>query len=203
LEKDRKPELAPTEERIRSFLIIDKEGVMRMNYNADSQKKPVEKPHQSSLRKGRFSRKGIAYIITKCCREDFLLSSDPLLPKILINTLLFMNSNLKITLGAFVVMPDHYHFVAMLEEESDLGRVMRSIGSFSAREINLRLNRSDKVWQEGYYERAIRRSEDVQTVFDYIHHNPVRKGLVGRAEEWPYSSLNRVYYERIRWERFM
>jgi putative transposase len=27
--------------------------------------------------------------------------------------------------------------------------------------------------------------------FDYIHYNPVRHGLVGRADEWNYSSFGR------------
>jgi REP element-mobilizing transposase RayT len=140
--------------------------------------------------------------MTKCCCKDLSLVLNSLLPQILIDTLLYMDSCRKIALGAFVVMPDHYHWVAVLERDSDLGQIMKSIGSYSARHINRALSRSGKVWQEGYYERAIRNSENVQAVFDYIHQNPVRKGLVGRAEDWPYSSLNRTYYGRVRWGRF-
>ena len=43
------------------------------------------------------------------------------------------------------------------------------------------------LWQGGYYERVLRREEKTETVVRYILDNPVRAGLVDRAEEYPYS----------------
>ncbi len=47
--------------------------------------------------------------------------------------------------------------------------------------------RAGLLWQDGYFERTLRRDEDVTSVAVYIANNPVRAGLVERAEDWPHS----------------
>ena len=158
-------------------------------------------PHQMNLRLGRWSELGKAYSITKCSCEGISIAGDSSVPSIIINSLLWMDNNERLILGSFVVMPNHYHAVFVLKG-GDLRDIMKSIGSFTAREINMKLGKSGQVWQEGYYDRAIRRDEDIREIFDYIHNNPVRRGLVRYAEEWPHSSLNRGYFEKIRWHFF-
>jgi putative transposase len=160
-------------------------------------------PHQSNLRKGRFSETGRAYSLTKCTATGISLTDDPLIAKSLIDALFWMDSQDRFRLGAFVVMPDHHHVVIALNSGYTLPGIMKPLGSCTAREINRISGSSGGIWQEGYYDRGIRKMENILEIFEYIHHNPVRKGLVSRADEWPYSSLNRTYYERIRWEFFM
>ena len=49
--------------------------------------------------------------------------------------------------------------------------------------------RSDyKVWQEGFHPQQIVSQEMLHQKIDYLHHNPVRIGLVPRPEDWVYSS---------------
>ncbi|MGH9240130.1 MAG: transposase, partial [Vicinamibacterales bacterium] len=43
------------------------------------------------------------------------------------------------------------------------------------------------VWQDGYYERVLRTYESMETLIRYILDNPVRAGLVQRAEDFPHS----------------
>ena len=43
------------------------------------------------------------------------------------------------------------------------------------------------LWQDGYYERVLRKSEDVLAIIDYILDNPVRAGLVSRPLDYPFS----------------
>jgi putative transposase len=46
-----------------------------------------------------------------------------------------------------------------------------------------------RFWQPGGgYDRNITRSEALRGGIDYIHANPVRRGLVARAEDWEWSS---------------
>ncbi|MBW1997960.1 MAG: transposase [Deltaproteobacteria bacterium] len=164
----------------------------------------TDHPAQRNLRKGRFSEEGRAYLITKCTAPGVILSDNPLIAKNLIQALFWMDSQGRMSLGAFVVMADHYHMVVALKQGHSLRDVMGSIGSFTAREIN-RISQISgrKVWQKGYYDRGIRRNEDIEVIFDYVHNNPVRRGLVDRAEEWAFSSLNPEYYRRIRWSIFL
>jgi putative transposase len=49
--------------------------------------------------------------------------------------------------------------------------------------------RSDyQVWQEGFHPQQIISEEMLQQKIDYLHHNPVRAGMVNRPEDWLYSS---------------
>ena len=160
-------------------------------------------PQQRNLRKGRFSDKGRAYSLTKCVDPGIILTDDPLISKLLIDAFFWMDSQKRFSLGAFVIMPDHYHLVSILAGRNTLPGVMKSLGSYSSREINGRLETSGSIWQKGYYDRSIRKSEDIKEVFDYIHNNPVRKGLVDNPEEWPYSSMHPKYYKMIGWHLFM
>lgn len=43
------------------------------------------------------------------------------------------------------------------------------------------------LWQDGYYERVLRRDEDSPAVIDYILNNPVRAGLVDDPLAFPFS----------------
>jgi putative transposase len=46
-----------------------------------------------------------------------------------------------------------------------------------------------RFWQPGGgYDRVITSSAALRALIDYIHHNPVRRGLVDRAEDWDWSS---------------
>jgi REP element-mobilizing transposase RayT len=159
-------------------------------------------PHQINLRKGRFSEKGKAYSLTKCAVPGIILTDDPF-SKLLIDAIFWMDSQKRFSIGAFVIMPDHYHLVIILTGRNTLHGVMKSLGSYTSREINRRVGTSGKIWQKGYYDRSIRRSEDLKEIFDYIHNNPVRKGLVDHPEEWPYSSLHPRFYKMIGWHLFM
>jgi putative transposase len=158
--------------------------------------------HQSNLRKGRFSASGRAYSVTKCAKPGITLTQDSLVAGALIDIFFWMDVHERISLGAFVVMPDHYHLVFKLKENG-LADVMKSVGSYSAREIKESVDVQGSIWQKGYWDRGIRTEEDVREIFNYIHNNPVRKGLVERPEEWPFSSLNSAYYERIKWDLFL
>ena len=41
-------------------------------------------------------------------------------------------------------------------------------------------------WQTDFFEHRLRGEEGLRQKVDYILHNPVRKGLVANAEDWPY-----------------
>jgi REP element-mobilizing transposase RayT len=62
---------------------------------------------------------------------------------------------------AFVVMPDHLHWLLWLGENTTLQTVVRHVKSVSAHDLNPALNRQGKVWQAGYHDHALRHDEDV------------------------------------------
>jgi len=85
---------------------------------------------------------------------------------------------------AWVVMPDHFHWLVTLRKGS-LGMLMRKVKSRSALSLMRLGHTPQQVWQKGYHDRAIRREEDLQSVARYIVANPLRAGLVQRIGDYP------------------
>ena len=42
------------------------------------------------------------------------------------------------------------------------------------------------IWQREYWDRQLRRKESYAAKWDYVKNNPVRHGLVTKADDWPY-----------------
>ncbi|MGA8598490.1 MAG: hypothetical protein WB676_27550 [Bryobacteraceae bacterium] len=60
---------------------------------------------------------------------------------------------------------------------------------YTAREANRVLRRTgEPFWQCESYDRWIRNQQELERVWKYIEHNPVRAGLVVNPEEYRWSS---------------
>ena len=81
---------------------------------------------------------------------------------------------------AFVVMPDHLHWLMSLGSISSLDQVVGGVKSVVAHKAGRR------IWQKGFHDHALRREEDLAKVAEYIILNPVRAGLVDRPENYPH-----------------
>jgi putative transposase len=81
---------------------------------------------------------------------------------------------------AFVVMPDHLHWLMQLGEGIDLPQCMGGVKSISARQLGTPL------WQKGFHDHAVRKEEDLPALARYVVANPVRAGLVKRVGEYPH-----------------
>jgi len=87
---------------------------------------------------------------------------------------------------AYCVMPDHLHFLAKgLDPASNLLHLLKSFKIKSSRKYAAREGRT--LWQKGFYEHILRPGESVESVAWYIWLNPVRKGMVSRAQDYPFS----------------
>jgi REP element-mobilizing transposase RayT len=86
---------------------------------------------------------------------------------------------------AWVVMPDHLHWLIELQQET-LDVVMRRMKSRSTCLINKKHQRRGRLWRNGFHDRALRREDDVQAVARYIVGNPLRAGLVSRIGDYPH-----------------
>ncbi len=48
-------------------------------------------------------------------------------------------------------------------------------------------------WQKGFFDHVVRSEDSYEGSWQYVRENPVRKGLVEKAEDWPYQGeLNEV-----------
>jgi len=115
------------------------------------------------------------------------------------------------SVSAFVIMPDHLHMVVYLPEGGQMHEFCKCWRGRSARMIiDMLTVQNDResldvmarhanggckyaAWKEQVRALAITRDATLQQKIDYIHANPVRRGLVDIPADWPHSSFS--WYE--------
>jgi len=91
-------------------------------------------------------------------------------------------------LSAWVVMPNHIHFLATRFEQQTLTGIMQSLKSLTSHKANKTLRRGGQFWMGDYFDRYIRNGEHFAKTVRYIENNPVKAGLCKRPQDWPFSS---------------
>lgn len=103
------------------------------------------------------------------------------------SSLLFFDGE-KYKLIAWIIMPNHIHFLLKPAENHSLSAIIHSIKSFTSQETNKFLKRKGQFWQEDYFDRRIRNFEHFEKTVAYIHNNPVKAGLCAKSSEWKFGS---------------
>ena len=138
----------------------------------------------SRLRKGRHSQTMSIYLLTVVTHDRRPAFADWRSARLLVEQLRAADEAEIATSMAWVVMPDHLHWLLQLQSGS-LAELVCRIKSRSSRSINLMRGEQGRLWQRGYYDRALRRDEDLKAAARYIIMNPLRAGLVDRVGDYP------------------
>jgi putative transposase len=89
-------------------------------------------------------------------------------------------------MGAYVIMPDHLHlFVAMDAEKVTLPAWMKSLKNTISKTLRLS-GVAPPHWQKTFFDHLLRSDESYSEEWNYVRENPVRAGLVRKAEDWPF-----------------
>ena len=138
------------------------------------------------LNKGRYSEPHRLYFVTSVLdNRDEALFRRFLLARYVVAEMRYLHQAGVVDSLAWVVMPDHLHWLLVLNDVQTLGQMMKGLKGRSARRINDVLGREGAVWQRAYYDHALRKEEDVKHVARYIVANPLRAGLVERLGDYP------------------
>lgn len=96
-------------------------------------------------------------------------------------------SKSKIELLAYCLMPNHFHLVIRLREETDFPNVMRSFSTSYVKAFHKRYGTSGHMYQGNYQAKEFTEEAALATVIPYVHLNPWKTGLAEHPEEWPHS----------------
>lgn len=104
----------------------------------------------AALRRGRYSEPNRIYLVTACTNHREPLFQDWRVGRLVVAE---MRLN-RVESLAWVMMPDHWHWLLQLSEMIDLARVMNVTKGRSAIAVNRSLGRTGPVWQRGYHDHA-------------------------------------------------
>lgn len=93
-----------------------------------------------------------------------------------------------LSIGAWVLMPNHFHLLLRPDHGDNLSRGMQWLMTSHVRRYHGYHRSSGHVWQGRYKSFIVQEDTHLLTVARYIEGNPVRAGLVGSAKNWPWSS---------------
>jgi putative transposase len=93
----------------------------------------------------------------------------------------------KFLLHAFVLMPEHAHLLLTPADDVTIERAIQLIKGGYSHAFGLEFGRKE-IWQRGFTDHRIRDAEDFIVHRDYIHQNPVKRGMVETAREYRYCS---------------
>ena len=96
---------------------------------------------------------------------------------------------LPMRLLAYCLMPNHFHLVVRPHGDGDLSRWMQWLMTTHVRRYLKHYGHSGHVWQGRFKAFPVQDDDHLVTVARYVERNPLRAGLVARAEDWSLSSL--------------
>ncbi len=133
-----------------------------------------------ALRRGRVSIPGQIYLITTATRARRPAFHDLRHARAVVRALMRCESAGEARTLAYVVMPDHLHWLMQLGAGRALSSVVGRMKSGSSRLSG------QALWNTGFHDRALRIDEDLTTATRYIVANPVRARLVNRVGDYPH-----------------
>jgi REP-associated tyrosine transposase len=142
-------------------------------------------PGHRALRKGRVSIRGQVYLVTTVTHDRRPPFRDWTLGRVVIAEMRRLHDGGGVQSLAFVLMPDHLHWLLGLREPLTLSAVVKRFKGRSARAVNAVLACTGPVWQPAFHDHAVRREEDPQDLARYIVANPLRAGLVQQIVDYP------------------
>ena len=89
--------------------------------------------------------------------------------------------------AGYVVMPEHVHLLVSEPRVAQLSVVMQVLKQQVSRK--LKKPGDTQFWQRRYYDFNVWNHDKTVEKLKYMHRNPVRRGLVVKPEDWPWSSF--------------
>ncbi len=137
------------------------------------------------LTTGRYSETGRAYSLTMVTDKRIPYFKDFAKARYLINEMRKLHEIELLESSALVLMPDHLHWL-LIVNETELSEVVRIFKGKSSFYLKKSFQHNGAFWQRGFYDHALRKEEGLRAAARYIVANPLRAGLVETIGDYPY-----------------
>jgi putative transposase len=145
----------------------------------------MAKPDRYASPKAILSPARTFFATTKASMGRLLLQSERN-AGLLIEVLRSLVAEHKFKLHDFVVMPDHLHVLLTVDEGMTIEKAMQLIKGRFSRRLSQEHGYLGEVWQRGFTDVQVMNNESFLQHRTYISMNPVKAGLVGSPEKYPF-----------------
>ncbi len=97
-------------------------------------------------------------------------------------------TELPITVLAYCLIPNHYHFVLRQDSDIPISAFIQRLFQTYTQAFNKQQGRKGPLFEGRFRHVHVDRDEYVIHLCRYVHLNPVTAGLVSDPAEWPYSN---------------
>ncbi|MFH1676042.1 MAG: transposase [bacterium] len=154
----------------------------------------------------RFNTPGTTHALSFRCYRNLKFLNNDRTRKYLADSINAARIKYNFDVIAWAFMPNHVHLIIHPRDENySISKILHAIKMPVAKKAITYLKRRNpgilkfmetgnessrwRFWQNGGgYDRNIRNEKELFNTINYIHDNPVRKGLVKKQEDWAYSS---------------
>ncbi|MHC1781433.1 MAG: transposase [Anaerolineaceae bacterium] len=132
------------------------------------------------------------FFISAACFEHAFIMATPERRGTFVSRFLALFKENGINPDAWVVLPNHYHFLTQVDDFLLLPPLIRRLHNGTSFEWNQEdgCSGNRKVWYQ-YFDRSIKDEAQYYEAINYIHFNPVKHGIVEDPYQWEWSSLGK------------
>ncbi|SDE32849.1 REP-associated tyrosine transposase [Sporomusa acidovorans] len=127
-------------------------------------------------------------------RKSLFLSDDDRLR--FLDTLARVKVKYNFILEAYCLMDNHIHML-INDNGNDISQILKSVNISYAYYFNRTYQRTGHLFQDRFKSELINSDQYLLQVSKYIHNNPVKAGMVKKAEDYQWSSYA-VYLEKVK-----
>ena len=129
------------------------------------------------------------HLVARANNKDFFSLPLPVVWHLMTSELAKIQNQFDLKISAFVLMNNHFHLL-MMTPNKDIDWVMFYFMKDTTKKMQKELGRINRIYGSRYRGCLIENQHYLLNVYKYIYLNPIRAGLVERAELYQFSTLN-------------
>ena len=135
----------------------------------------------------RYQKCGVFHFLTfSCYRRQPLLASEAAYT-VFERELESVRRRYGFVVAGYVLMPEHVHLLVGETTVSSLSVAVQVLKQQTSRKLKKR--EETQFWQPRYYDFNVNHGKKTVEKLRYMHRNPVKRGLVLKPDDWPWSSF--------------
>jgi putative transposase len=135
----------------------------------------------------RFQKCGVFHFITFNCYQRKPLLNSATAYRIFEHELESVRQRYGFVVAGYVLMPEHVHLLLGETRVASLSIAIQVLKQQTSRK--LKSPDADRFWQRRYYDFNVHNENKRVEKLQYMHRNPMKRGLVTKPEDWPWSSF--------------